>query len=138
MNGNAFWLTTSNICSAGRSLKWLQRIDWPSSVCGNTRFPAATPIISICSISSSLSSRDFMNMRYVSCMMNSMGLVIPPSHMRCQMSSTLFFTALLHLLVVFYRPKPSKRPSIIRCFTFISHNSKPTGKNNIALIPIAY
>ena len=81
------------MASGSRSLNLFQRICCPSGVCGKIWLCGSSVSISMRSISNSFSSSERMNMRYVSWLITSMGLVMPLSHIFCQTSSTLFFVA---------------------------------------------
>ena len=113
MKGKANSLTVLYMVSAGLSLKRLQRsslpsISTPATLVYDLGKMCSWPTprsVSIFSISNSRSSSWCMNIKYVSWLMTSSGLVMPPSHIFCQMSSTLFLVApviTFHLLLVWF------------------------------------
>ena len=91
--GNTRCDITSKICRGSLFLNLLHRMDWPGSDGGKILGIASPVIFSNSSLSSSFSSRERINMRYVSCSMTVSGLAIPPAQMSVQILSTLFLIA---------------------------------------------
>ena len=91
--GNTRWEITSKIWRGSSFLNLLQRIDCPTGDWGKIFAIFSPVIVSNSSVSSSFSSRERMNMRYVSCSITVSGFAMPPAQMSVQILSTLFLIA---------------------------------------------
>ena len=118
--GNTRFERISNISLGSLSLNLDHRIDWPTVDFGNILAPFPPVKLSNSSCSSSFSSRDRINIRYVNCSITVMGFVMPPAQISVQILSTLFFITPVTIYVPSSQPCFSLYISLLYSFSTLT------------------